>query len=67
MSRIKTLKRTAQIGYDYLTRWARVSYGRHLNVMLTVEGSADEVLKKLVRPGIPSRLDIATPSESNDE
>jgi len=67
MSRIETVKRTAQIGYDYLTRCARVSYGRHINLMLAVEGSVDEVFKKLARPGIPSRLDILTPSDWNDE
>jgi len=56
MMRIKTIKRQAQISYEHLTEVASIAYGALINVMLDVEGSADAVLKKLKRDGIPRRL-----------
>lgn len=58
MSRIRTIQDTAQISYDYMTECTSVSYGKHLNVMLEIEGSPEKVLKKLIRDGIPKRLDL---------
>ena len=58
MSRISTIQNTTRISYDYMTACTSTSYGKHLNVMLEVEGSAEKVLKKLVRDGIPKRLDL---------
>lgn len=66
-SRIKTFKQTAAIGYDFMTHCARQAYGRHLNVMLAVEKSADKVLEKLLRPGKPARLDMPSPPEYLDQ
>ena len=58
MSRISTIQNTTRISYDYMTACTSTSYGKHLNVMLEVEGSAEKVLEKLVRDGIPKRLDL---------
>ena len=56
MSKIRTLQKQSKISYEHLTAYAAVAYGPLLNVMLEVEGSADAVLKKLHRQGIPRRL-----------
>jgi phage replication initiation protein len=58
MKRIKTVQRTAEINYESLIKAAKLTYGKLFNVMLEVEGSADKVLEKLVRDGIPSRLHL---------
>jgi phage replication initiation protein len=58
MSRIRTIQNTAQISYNYMTACTSISYGKHLNVMLEIEGSAEKVLEKLIRNGIPKRLDL---------
>lgn len=58
MSRIRTIQNTAQISYDYMTACTSMSFGKHLNVMLEIEGSAERVLQKLVRNGVPKRLDL---------
>lgn len=60
MHRIRTIQKTTQISYDYLTECASIGYGKHINVMLEIEGSADKVVQKLIRDGIPKRLDIPT-------
>ncbi len=57
MSRIATLQKHAKISYEVLTRYARQSYGRHINVMLEVEGSPEKVIQRLQRAGMPARLD----------
>lgn len=58
MSRVRTIQNTARISYDYLTTCASIGYGKHLNVMLEIEGSPEKVLEKLIRSGIPKRLDL---------
>jgi phage replication initiation protein len=60
MQRIRTIQKTTQISYDYLTECASIGYGKHINVMLEIEGSAEKVIEKLIRDGIPKRLDIPT-------
>lgn len=57
-SRIKTLQKTVAIGYESLSHWASVAYGKHINVMLQKEGSAEKVVEKLIRSGLPKRLDL---------
>jgi phage replication initiation protein len=57
-SRIKTLQRTANIGYDALNHWASVAYGKHINAMMEKEGSAEKVIEILRRNGLPARLDL---------
>lgn len=57
-SRIRTLQHTASAGYEALNHWHSVAYGKHLDVMMAVEGSADKVIEKLRRPGFPARLDL---------
>lgn len=58
MSRIKTVQNTASISYEFMTACTANSYGKHLNVMLEIEGSAEKVLEKLKRDGVPKRLDL---------
>jgi phage replication initiation protein len=58
MERIKTLQNTTKISYDFLTACASQGYGKHINVMLEIEGTAEKVIEKLIRKGIPRRLDI---------
>ena len=56
MSRVATIQKQSLIGYVHLMECASQAYGALLNVMQNVEGSPEEVLKKLVRPGSPRRL-----------
>lgn len=58
-SRIKTLQKTAQIGYQALTHWGSVAYGKHINAMMQREGEdAVRVIEMLRRGGFPSRLNL---------
>lgn len=57
-SRIRTLKKTSEIGYESLTHWASVAYGKHINAMMIKEGSAEKVVEILRREGLPSRLNL---------
>jgi phage replication initiation protein len=58
MLRIKTISETTKIGYERLTHYHAMAYGKHINVMLQVEGSAEKVVEKLIREGLPARLDL---------
>jgi phage replication initiation protein len=60
MQRIRTIQKSGKISYEFLTHHAGNAYGKLINVMLQTEGSAEKVVEKLIRDGIPSRLD--TPS-----
>lgn len=69
-SRIRTITKTAEIGYGALVSHCRNAYGRLLFVMEEVEGSSDAVLDKLRIEGIPKRLqmpDIEMESSSMSE
>ena len=57
-SRIRTLQKTASIGYEALTYWASHAFGKHINLMLKVEGSPEKVIERLRRDGLPGRLDL---------
>ncbi len=67
MSRIRTARKTAKIGYNVLTGSAAISYGRHINVMMEHEGSAEKVVELLRRPGVPRRLDFPLPPPSQGD
>jgi phage replication initiation protein len=56
MTRIRTIKEQAQICYEHQISHASMAYGQLFNVMLQVEGSAEQVLRKVARDGIPKRL-----------
>jgi phage replication initiation protein len=56
MTPIRTIQKQMQIGYDHLSSCLKTAYGPHLNLMLKVEGSADAVLAKVIRNGLPRRL-----------
>jgi phage replication initiation protein len=60
MHRIRTIQKTGKISYDFLVHHAGNAYGKLVGVMLQTEGSPEKVVEKLIRDGIPSRLD--TPS-----
>lgn len=60
MQRIRTIQKTGKISYDFLVHHAGNAYGKLVGVMLQTEGSPEKVVEKLIRDGIPSRLD--TPS-----
>ena len=56
MGRIMNLQKHAKISYEALTHYAKQSYGRHINLMLATEGSAEKVVTLLKRDGLPRRL-----------
>jgi phage replication initiation protein len=55
-SRIRTIQKQLQLGYDALTQHASRAFGPFISVMLKVEGSAEKVVEKLQREGVPKRL-----------
>lgn len=57
-SRIKTLQKTASIGYEHLINYASIAYGKQINLMMIKEGSAEKVIEILRRQGFPSRVDL---------
>lgn len=60
MQRINTIKKTGNISYGCLIQHASNAYGKLVSVMMDIEGSSEKVVEKLIRDGIPKRLD--TPS-----
>lgn len=64
--KIRTIKNTASISYDQLCHHAHSSYGKLFSVMLEVEGSAEAVIERLTKDGIPSRLQIPTPTGEHE-
>lgn len=55
-SRVRTIQKQEQIGYEQLTHYAKVQYGPLIETMLAVEGTAEKVVDKLRREGTPRRL-----------
>lgn len=56
--KIRTLRRASVMSYAAMVKHLKTSAGRALNVMQHVEGGdASAVLKQLVRPGAPKRLE----------
>jgi phage replication initiation protein len=55
-NRVRTIRKIGEIGYEQLCSQLRNAYGRMINVMMQVEGSADKVVEKLRREGVPARL-----------
>ena len=60
-SRIRTIQKTAEAGYDSLTHWLSVAYGKQINVMMDKEGSAEKVIELIRRSGLPTRLQLPVP------
>lgn len=55
--KVRTLKKSAEIGYARMVECLRTQYGPALNAMLRVEcGDPFAVLEQAMRPGIPKRL-----------
>lgn len=55
--KVRTLSKTAEIGYAHMVECLRTQYGPALNVMLKVEdGDPFAVLEQAMRPGTPKRL-----------
>jgi phage replication initiation protein len=65
MSRVRTLQKQTQIGYEAAVGNARNQVGPLLNLMEQVEGSPEAVLAKLRRDGIPRR--VQHPAVQNPE
>lgn len=59
---IRTTQQSSTISYGHLTDYAQRAYGRLINVMLEVEGSPEKVVEKLIRSGVPARLNIGEQS-----
>lgn len=58
VSRIPTIANAASTSYDALMRHARNAYGQLIDTAECVEGSAEAVIERLKRPGMPKRLDM---------
>ncbi|MFW5328806.1 replication initiation factor domain-containing protein [Hydrogenophaga sp. ZJX-1] len=57
-STIKTVAKAAQIAYDRAVENAKLHCGKIVNLMLAVVGGDyAEVVKQLIRPGIPTRIE----------
>lgn len=55
--KVRTLKKSAEIGYARMVECLRTQYGPALNVMLRAEGGDPfAVLFQTMRPGVPKRL-----------
>lgn len=55
--KVKTLRKSAEIGYERMVECLRVQYGSALNIMLKIEsGDPFAVLEQTTRPGTPKRL-----------
>lgn len=55
--KVRTLKKSAEIGYARMVQCLRTQYGPALNTMLRVErGDPFAVLEQAMRPGTPKRL-----------
>jgi phage replication initiation protein len=55
--KVRTLKKSAEIGYRRMVECLRTQYGPALNLMLRVEGGDPfAVLEQAMRPGTPKRL-----------
>ncbi len=65
-SRIKTLQKTAKIGYEALNHWASIAYWKHINAMMQREGSAEKVIDILIRHGLPARLTLPMIKSGSD-
>jgi phage replication initiation protein len=57
-SRIRTLQKNADLSYSALTHFASVGYGKLIDTMMQVEGSAERVVEILRRDGLPARLNL---------
>ena len=55
-SRVYTIQKQTQIGYEALAAHAKNQYGPFIDTMLKVEGTAERVVAKLRREGVPKRL-----------
>jgi len=64
--RVKTYKKTHTISYNSLVQHATRAYGPLVNVMQQTEGSAEKVVQKLLRAGVPKRLQIEEPPEVSE-
>jgi phage replication initiation protein len=56
--RVHTIQNQKRISYSASVHWASVAYGQLINAMMLEEGSAEGVVKKLCRAGMPARLDL---------
>jgi phage replication initiation protein len=63
-SRIATKQKTLQVAFEKSVSMVKNQVGRYINAMRQVYGSAEEVLDKITRSGIPDRLIMPDYTES---
>lgn len=63
-SRIATKQKTLQVAFEKSVAMVKNQVGRYINAMRQVYGSAEEVLDKITRSGIPERLIMPDYTES---
>ena len=63
-SRIATKQKTLQVAFEKSVTMVKNQVGRYINAMRQVYGSAEEVLDKITRSGLPDRLIMPDYTES---
>lgn len=63
--RIQTKKNTVKLVYDAAVNTVKHQFGTLLHVMLAIEGSAEAVLMRVTREGMPKRLNLACMDHRN--
>ncbi len=56
--RIEVIKKQGSIALELMTDYARLSYGKFINVLVELGRSSDEIVAMLIRDGIPKRLEL---------
>jgi phage replication initiation protein len=62
--RIATKTKSLQVSFDNAVSIVKKQFGRYINAMMDVYGSADLVVQKITRPGIPDKLIMPDWSEA---
>lgn len=55
---IEIIKKHSQIALDNLVEYASIAYGKLINVLKNQGATAEQIVDKLIREGVPSRLMI---------
>jgi phage replication initiation protein len=58
-SRIRTIRRSGQLGLRSLIRYARASYGKTINLAIEAGIAEAKLIKMMRRDGYPARIDLA--------
>lgn len=66
VSRIRTINETYELSYEHLVDCLRQSYGRLVNAMMEQEGSAEKVVERIRRAGVPDRFQLPRVPDGQD-